>query len=149
MTTAAEMKDRTAVVTGATTGIGAEIAERLAAHAAHLVLVARTAERLETVAARLRREYAVDVGIVPLDLAAPGAPRELTEKLAWDGIEVEMLVNNAGVSSRGPVVASDPGQLRTVIDVDADALVETTALLVSQMVARRVGPCGPLRIRRA
>lgn len=133
------MKDRTAVVTGATTGIGAELAERLAGYGAHLVLVARTADRLHETAERLRAEHGVKVLAVPLDLAAHDAPRRLAQQLAEAGIEVEMLVNNAGISDLAPVAASDPVRLRTVVDVNAGALAEITALLLPQMVARDHG----------
>jgi len=133
------MKDRTAVVTGATTGIGAELAERLAGYGAHLVLVARTADRLHETAERLRAEHGVKVLAVPLDLAAHDAPRRLAQQLAEAGIEVEMLVNNAGISDLAPVAASDPARLRTVVDVNAGALAEITALLLPQMVARDHG----------
>jgi short-subunit dehydrogenase len=139
MTTAAQMRGRTAVVTGASTGIGAEIAERLAGYGAHLVLVARTAERLHEAAERLRKEHGVKVLVVPLDLAVPDAPRRLARKLAEEGIEVEMLVNNAGIGDLAPVAESDPARVRMVVDVNAGALAETTALLLPQMVMRDHG----------
>jgi uncharacterized protein len=133
------MRDRTAVVTGATTGIGAEIAERLAGYGAHLVLVARTTERLDAEAERLRAEHGVRVLVVPLDLAAHDAPRMLAHKLAEEGVEVEMLVNNAGITDLAPVAESDPDRLRRVVDVNAGALAETTALLLPPMIARGHG----------
>jgi uncharacterized protein len=133
------MRDRTAVVTGATTGIGAEFAERLAGYGAHLVLVARTADRLHAEAERLRAEHGVRVLVVPLDLAAHDAPRVLARTLAQEGVEVEMLVNNAGITDLAPVAESDPDRLRRVVDVNAGALAETTALLLPPMIARGHG----------
>ncbi|MER8162934.1 SDR family NAD(P)-dependent oxidoreductase [Streptomyces sp. NPDC094472] len=73
MTTAAQMKGLTAVVTGATTGIGAEIANQPAAHGANLVLVARSAEHLEQSAAQLHARHGVDALDLPLDLSGRGS----------------------------------------------------------------------------
>jgi hypothetical protein len=139
MTTAARMRDKFAVVTGASTGIGAAVAERLAACGAHLVLVARSADKLDEAAARLSRRHGVIVRALPFDLAAADAPTRLAKKLADEGIEVEMLVNNAGVSARGPVLDGDPARFRSLIDVNVTALTELTTLLMPAMVARGHG----------
>ncbi|KDN22194.1 SDR family NAD(P)-dependent oxidoreductase [Amycolatopsis rifamycinica] len=139
MTTATHLRDKFAVVTGASTGIGAAIAERLAASGAHLVLVARSAGKLDETAERLSRRHGVTVRTVPLDLAAADAPTRLAKTLADEGIEVELLVNNAGVSSRGPALDGDPARFRSLIDVNVTALTELTTLLVPAMVARGHG----------
>jgi short-subunit dehydrogenase len=139
MTTAAQMRDKFAVVTGASTGIGAAVAERLAAAGTHLVLVARDADKLDETAARLSRRHGVTVHALPLDLATADAPGRLAKTLADQGIEVEMLVNNAGVSARGPVIDGDPARFRSLIDVNVTALTELTALLMPAMVARGHG----------
>ncbi|MCX2951512.1 SDR family NAD(P)-dependent oxidoreductase [Lentzea sp. NEAU-D7] len=139
MTTAAQMRDKFAVVTGASTGIGAAVAERLAAAGMHLVLVARGADKLDKAAERLTRRHGVTVRTVPLDLATADAPTRLARTLADQGIEVEVLVNNAGVSSRGPVIDGDPARFRSLIDVNVTALTELTALLMPAMVARGRG----------
>ncbi|MCP2244056.1 hypothetical protein LX86_002786 [Lentzea aerocolonigenes] len=133
------MRDRFAVVTGASTGIGSAIAERLAAHGVHLVLVARSADKLEEEAARLSRRHGVTVRALPLDLATADAPTRLAKTLADEEIEVEVLVNNAGVSVRGPVLDGDPARYRSLIDVNVTALTELTALLMPAMVARGHG----------
>ncbi|MCG8914491.1 SDR family NAD(P)-dependent oxidoreductase [Actinokineospora sp. PR83] len=139
MTTAAHMRDTFAVVTGASTGIGAAIAERLAASGVHLVLVARSADRLDEAAERLSRRHGVTVRAFPLDLAAADAPTRLAKSLADEGIEVEVLVNNAGLSARGPVLDGDPARFRSLIDLNVTALTELTTLLVPAMVARGHG----------
>jgi hypothetical protein len=139
MFTAAQMRDRFAVVTGASSGIGAAVAERLAAHGVHLVLVARSAGKLEEEAARLSRRHGVTVHALPLDLATADAPTRLAKTLADKGIEVEVLVNNAGVSTRGPVLDGDPARFRSLIDVNVTALTELTVLLMPAMVARGHG----------
>ncbi|OON81105.1 SDR family NAD(P)-dependent oxidoreductase [Streptomyces tsukubensis] len=139
MTTAPQMKGRTAVVTGATSGIGAEIADQLAGHGAHLVLVARSAELLETTAARLRVQYGVDVLTAPLDLADRDSPRLLSHRLAEAGIEVEMLVNNAAVNQLGALADTDPMRLRAMLELNVGALAELTARLLPGMVRRGRG----------
>lgn len=139
MTTAPQLKGRTAVVTGATSGIGAEITDQLAGHGAHLVLVARSAEVLETTATRLRTQYGVDVRTVPLDLADRESPRLLSRQLDEAGIEVEMLVNNAAVSQLSSVVDADPMRLRAMLELNVGALAELTARLLPGMVRRGRG----------
>ncbi|MFD5542347.1 SDR family NAD(P)-dependent oxidoreductase [Streptomyces sp. NPDC127079] len=139
MTTAAHMRDTFAVVTGASHGIGAAIAERLAASGVHLVLVARDADQLDEAATRLSRRHGVTVRAFPADLATADAPTQLAKTLADEGIEVEMLVNNAGVSARGPVLDGDPARFRSLIDVNVTALTELTTLLAPAMVARGHG----------
>lgn len=133
------MRDKFAVVTGASTGIGAAIAERLATSGANLVLVARSAAKLDEAAADLRRRHGVTVRSLPADLATADAPARLAKTLADEGIEVEMLVNNAGVSARGPVLDGDPAGFRSMIDLNVSALTELTTLLMPAMTARGHG----------
>ncbi|HUQ60452.1 MAG TPA: SDR family oxidoreductase [Lentzea sp.] len=139
MTTAAQIRGKFAVVTGASTGIGAAVAERLAASGTHLVLVARDGDKLDETATRLSRRHGVTVRALPLDLATADAPARLARTLADQGIEVEMLVNNAGASARGPVVGGDPARFRSLIDLNVTAVTELTALLMPAMVARGHG----------
>ncbi|MFE7853325.1 SDR family NAD(P)-dependent oxidoreductase [Streptomyces sp. NPDC057403] len=130
---------RTALVTGAATGIGAAITERLAGQGMNLVLVARDGARLEAEAKRLHAEHGVQVSTLALDLSRQGAPSRLAEWLADAGTEVDVLVNNAGVSLLGPVVGSDPALVRGLVDLNAGAVAELTALLLPPMVARGRG----------
>ena len=139
MTTAAHLRDKFAVVTGASTGIGAAVAERLAASGVHLVLVARDAAKLAEAAARLSGRHGVTVRALPLDLATADAPTQLAKTLAEENIEVEMLVNNAGLSARGPVLDGDPARFRTLVDLNVSAVTELTTLLMPAMVSRGHG----------
>ena len=86
------------LITGASTGIGAEFARQFAALGHDLVVVARSADRLEELAARLRVAHRVDVSVIVMDLSTPTAAAELWERTTELGIEVDMLVNNAGFS---------------------------------------------------
>ena len=88
---------RTALVTGASGGIGLELARLLAADGYELVLAARNRERLENVAADLRTRYHVTVRCEPVDLGQPGAARQLWTVLDAAGISIDVLINNAGV----------------------------------------------------
>ncbi|MFD7663820.1 SDR family NAD(P)-dependent oxidoreductase [Streptomyces sp. NPDC059788] len=134
-----ETKRRTAVVTGAATGIGAAVTERLAGQGMHLVLVARDGARLEAAAERLRAEYGTQVSTLALDLSQQDAPSRLAEWLANAGTEVDVLVNNAGAGLTGPVAGSDPARVRHLVDLNAGAVAELTARLLPAMVARGGG----------
>jgi short-subunit dehydrogenase len=139
MTTATDMTDRYALVTGGSSGIGEAIAERLASRGAHLVLVGRDDERLEKVAAGLRERHGVEVLTVALGLDERGAPERVMETVGAAGIEVEMLVNSAGMSSRAMVADSDSSTLRRLVDLNVGALTELTAMVVAPMVQRGHG----------
>ncbi|WP_206506400.1 SDR family NAD(P)-dependent oxidoreductase [Streptomyces chrestomyceticus] len=134
-----ETRRRTAVVTGAATGIGAAVTERLAGQGMHLVLVARDGARLEAAAERLRAEHGAQVSTLALDLAHQGAPSRLAEWLADAGTEVDVLVNNAGAGLMGPVADSDPARVRNLLDLNTGAVAELTARLLPAMVARGTG----------
>jgi len=133
------MKDHYALVTGGSTGIGAAIAAQLARHGANLVLVARDTEQLDKTARALREQHGVTVLTVALSLDAHDAPAHLLETVRQSGIEVEMLVNSAGMSSRAKVSDSDPVSLRRLVDLNVGVLTELTALVVARMVERGHG----------
>ncbi|WP_030184941.1 SDR family NAD(P)-dependent oxidoreductase [Streptomyces sp. NRRL S-813] len=130
---------RAAVVTGAASGIGAAIADRLAGQGRNLVLTGRDAGRLQATAARLRGTHGVTVLSFPLDLSQAGAPSRLVQWLAQEAVEVDVLVNNAGASLRAPVADGNASQVRALVDLNASAVAELTALLLPEMVARRDG----------
>ncbi|BEL02590.1 hypothetical protein Q0Z83_007810 [Actinoplanes sichuanensis] len=126
-----------ALITGAGTGIGLAIASRMAADGRNLILVGRDGARLDETARRLRTEHGVEVRTVPLDLSRPDAPAELAARTA--DIEVDVLINNAGVAHVGTVAGIDPGRIRETVEVNATALAETTARFLPAMLARGRG----------
>ncbi|MHB1058052.1 MAG: SDR family NAD(P)-dependent oxidoreductase [Rhodanobacter sp.] len=95
------------LVTGASSGIGAAFARQLAALGHDLVLTARRADRLETLAAELRGQHAAQVTVLPHDLADPAAPRTLCDALEQHGLQVDWLINNAGYGVPGTFDAND------------------------------------------
>ena len=99
------------LITGASSGIGEEFAYRYAAQKHDLILVARTESKLETLAKKLRTEYGVTVTVFPCDLAAPDAAERLWEETNHAGLEVDVLVNNAGFGTQRDVADDDPDRL--------------------------------------
>lgn len=130
---------RTALITGASSGIGLELAREFARHGHDLVLVARRAERLEEIATSLRSEHGVEVCVLAFDLSVLENGRALHGVLAERGIQVDYLINNAGFGSYGPFVDGDSDRQQEMIALNIAALTQLTRLFVPAMVARRSG----------
>ena len=126
-----------ALVTGASSGIGEAFARALAARGRRLVLVARRADRL----AGLARELGGDAAVlaIPLDLARPGAEDELAAKVSAAGIDVDLLVNNAGVGHTGHFREQPPDRLLAMVDLNVRAVLALTRRFLPAMVERREG----------
>ncbi len=129
----------TVLVTGASSGIGLELARCFAADPSNLILVARNTAALETLAAELRREYAIDVQVVRADLARPESPQNIFDELQGRGVRVEVLVNNAGFGLHGSFVELPLIRQLEIIQVNIAALVALTGLFLPGMVERRRG----------
>lgn len=129
----------TALVTGASSGIGYELARLLAADRHDLVLVARRGARLADLADEVRAQHGVTVKILPKDLTDPAAPGGLAAKLETDGLDVDVLVSSAGVAVRGPFAESDLRAQLELIQVNVVALTNLTRQLLPGMVARGRG----------
>ncbi len=126
-----------AVVTGASSGLGAAFARRLAADGVPVVLVARREDRLSTLAAALRRDHGVDTLVAPLDLAVPDCAERLVAVV--DERPVGVLVNNAGAGRAGAFLDADPATLAAMVAVNATAPVCLTHAFLPQMLERRRG----------
>ncbi|WP_318205633.1 SDR family NAD(P)-dependent oxidoreductase [Streptomyces sp. SCL15-4] len=126
-----------AVVTGASSGIGAEYAARLAGRGADLVLVARRAERLDVLAERLRKETGAAVEVMVADLAASADLVRVAERVAAE--DVTLLVNNAGINGYGPFTEVGTALLGKVIDVNVVAPTVLARAALPGMLARGRG----------
>ncbi|GAA5440743.1 hypothetical protein Dcae01_02263 [Deinococcus caeni] len=136
---ALNMRTSTALITGASSGIGESLARQLAAHGAHLILVARTEDRLHALAAELGARYRVQVHVLPADLNRPGAAAELHAAVQARGLNVDILVNNAGLGGYGEFSAQPPAEIDRMIAVNIGALTGLTRAFLPDMLARGRG----------
>jgi short-subunit dehydrogenase len=126
------------LITGASAGIGAELAREFARNGHQLTLVARRRAKLAGIAAELEREHYVDVKTIVQDLAKPTGPAALVKAALADG-PIGILVNNAGVIDVGPFAASHTDALVNLVNLNVRALTELTSLLLPGMVERGFG----------
>lgn len=127
------------LITGASSGIGRELARLYAADGAGLVLVARSQDRLRELAAELVAQYGAQAQVLPADLSRPSSPGEIADELAQRNIDVDVLVNNAGFGAHGSVAELGAQRQLDMIDVNVAALTQLTALLLPGMLERRTG----------
>ncbi|MFC3998270.1 SDR family NAD(P)-dependent oxidoreductase [Nocardiopsis sediminis] len=141
---------RTALVTGASSGIGAEYARRLAELGFGLVLVARRTELIDDLGLELRQNHGVPVSVLPADLSEPADLERVEERLRADGDDeppVDLLVNNAGRGDGGPFTRQDPDGIDALLDVNVRAVVRLAhAVLPVQIARRERGLKGPLGV---
>lgn len=130
---------RTALVTGASAGIGKAFAELLAERGYDLVLTARRADRLDSLAAALSSAHGVRVHAIPADLADPAAPAALHDGIQARGVSIDLLVNNAGYGVPGRYAATTWRQQADFIQVLVTAVAELTHRLLPPMIERRWG----------
>lgn len=128
-----------AVVTGASTGIGRELARVLATHGHGLALVARDASRLAELASELNRSYGVATRAIPLDLLEPSAPETLMAELGGESAEIAVLINNAGFGTFGPFHRAPLEATTEMIQLNITALTRLTRLALPGMVGRGRG----------
>ena len=132
------MSSRVAIITGASVGLGEQFALRFARDGFDVVLVARSAARLEAVAERVRL-HKVKAYVMPFDLSDPKAPHALFEAVAAKGLEIECLVNNAGFGSNGAFLDLDVAKEAEMVDLNCTALLRLSHLFGAGMRARKSG----------
>lgn len=134
-----ERGSKTALVTGASGGIGRELAELFARDGYALVLVARREQELAALAREWEARYSATIQTVALDLGRHGAADRLVEELDRRGIVVDILVNNAGFAQFGPFADVDPEQQIGMVELNVVTLTRLTRLLLPSMLRRRWG----------
>ena len=133
------LKLQTALITGASGGIGYELAKLFARDHYDLVLVARSSDKLNQVAAELQNQFEVTVKSVALDLAAAPAPQFLFDQLQREQIAVDILVNNAGFGAFGEFASMPEEEILGQIHLNITALTHLTRLFLPPMLTRRSG----------
>ena len=128
-----------ALITGASAGIGVALAEELAAGGTKLVLTARRKDRLDELARRLSASYKVSTQVFPADLADSSAPEKIFAFTKEKGIEIDLLINNAGFGQYGEFSSVETQRLLDMVQVNCLAVVYLTRLYLPEMVARRRG----------
>ncbi len=123
----------TALITGASSGLGAEMARQLAPHARALILVARRADRLEALKAELERS-GVEIQCHAADLGDAAAVERVLEAVAKSGVKVDFLINNAGLGDHGLFEGSDWQRVQAMLDVNIKALTRLTHALLPGII---------------
>ena len=132
-------KDTTALITGASAGLGEEFARQLAQRGADLVLVARSEEKLELLANELRNHAGVKVAVIPADLSSSDAVKHLVSEVKNRGLKINLLVNNAGLGVFENFLETPLGKQMNQVDVNVSAVVALTHAFVSDMMASHRG----------
>src|SRR5438094_8077833 len=134
------MPDRqTALITGASVGIGRDLAFVFAENRFDLIITARNQAALETLAREILSRYKVAVDVIVRDLVYPSAPEEIHRKVREKGVTLDVLVNNAGFGTHGPFARTDQKQIADMLQVNVVALTMLTRLFLPEMLARKRG----------
>ena len=136
---AAVWRGKWALVTGASAGIGAALAKELAAGGTYLVLTARRKDRLEELAKELSGKHNVKTEVLVADLADPDAPEKIFAFTKEKGIEIDLLINNAGFGRLGEFPSVEKQRLLDMVQVNCGAVVHLTRLYLPEMMARHRG----------
>lgn len=135
----AVLKDKTALVTGASSGLGLDFARQLAERGCHLIVVARREEALARLKQELEGRHGVRVQSIPMDLATPDAPQRLYSQVQTAGLQVDVLINNAGLGLFGSFADIPWERERAMLELDMLTVVNLTKLFVPAMVSRKFG----------
>lgn len=133
------LQDRTALVTGASSGLGVDFAHELARRGCHVILVARREERLQEVKAEVEREHGVDAHVIPMDLVPDDAPERLYDDIQERGLAVDVLVNNAGFGALGEFAEVSWEREEDMLKLDILTVAHLTKLFLKDMKERDFG----------
>lgn len=133
------MAAETALITGASSGIGEALAELFARDKSSVILVARSQDKLQALADRLAKTYGIQTLVIPCDLSEPQAAQRVYEKVTAAGWTVDCLVNNAGFGGMGYFDEIPEPEMSSLLQVNIVALSQLTRLFLPAMVARKSG----------
>lgn len=133
------MSNKWALITGASSGLGVDFAHELAAEGYHLVLVARRAERMQTLAADIEAQHAIRTKVIALDLSVPNASLSLKHQLDQEHIAIDVLINNAGFGIFGDFLDEAVEKTSNMVQLNITSLTELTHLFATDMVQRKRG----------
>ena len=133
------LRGTTALITGASSGLGADFARDLARRGCNLILVARREDLLRGLSEEITGKHGVQVDIVPLDLTEPNAAEQLFDRLKAESREIDVLVNNAGYGVFGEFIEIPWERERNMLELDIVVLTHMTKLFVKPMVERGFG----------
>lgn len=130
---------KTALITGASSGIGEMFADKLAADGTDLILVARSEDKLKAIAQRITKDHGADVEIIIADLGKPSPGAALAAEVAKRGYQVDLLVNNAGFGTVGSFHKQDAGREQGEIALNCAAVVDLAHAFLPSMLERNFG----------
>ncbi|NHN34439.1 SDR family NAD(P)-dependent oxidoreductase [Paenibacillus agricola] len=130
---------KTALVTGASSGIGEVFAHELAKKGCNLILVARSQEKLKQIALKLQNTYSINAIALPIDLTASNATEKIAEGLTTLGLSVDILINNAGFGTLGSFDKIPQSRVNQEIQLNLVALTELTHKFIGPMIERKKG----------
>jgi short-subunit dehydrogenase len=133
------LKNKWALVTGASSGLGADFARILASLSCRLILTARRQERLETLKKEITADFGVPVKVIPMDLSLPEAPQQLYDQLKSDGVTVDVLINNAGFGIYGEFLDTDWERTQQMLQLNMLTVTHLTWLFARDMQSRNFG----------
>ncbi|GAC50134.1 SDR family NAD(P)-dependent oxidoreductase [Gordonia aichiensis] len=128
-----EYRNRTALITGASGGIGEQFARVFAARGADLILVARSEDKLVALAGELSSRHQIRAEVIPADLSIPGAADKVVAEADSRGLRVDILVNNAGFGTFGYLAKADPARIRDEVALNVGALTDFTTTYLQRM----------------
>jgi uncharacterized protein len=125
---------KTALITGASSGIGYELSKVFAKNGYNLVLVSRNTEKLNAVSGEIQKQHDVQVKVISKDLSKSAAPRELYDEVTADGIDIDVLVNNAGIGTHGKFIETSTEKHTDLIQLNITSLTLLCKLFGADMV---------------
>lgn len=134
-----KIKRKWALVTGASSGLGVDFATILAEHGCNVVLVARREDRLKALADTLKDRHKIETRVIAMDLGTSTAARELYEKTKAEGLEIDVLINNAGFGIHADFMETEWERTAQMLQLNLTTLTELTYLYTKDMLARDFG----------